>query len=284
MLGLSYNVRLSWKENYIPLPRFQFFTQTPTREPSLDTPAVDSTSPIIEYNLSLEELNERVIAPFKAWQEITIGGRAIPFEGIERIEIRAEGRDLDVSSRYDWVSNFFRHFEWNGTDVTREFMKDAPTWGPKIGEPERPEAIPLDQMFDRLVTNELLREATRIRFRSQNFTDAVEAAFKCLASAVKEKSGHYERDGAELMRHVFGTSSPLLELNARGSRSEKDEHDGYRDIFAGVMIGIRNPRAHEHAIKDNPAVALELLTMANHLMRKLENATQYGAQFEESTP
>ena len=142
----------------------------------------------------------------------------------------------------------------------------------------------MDQLYDRLVTNELLRAATRDRFRSRNFTDAVEAAFKCLANAVKERSGNYERDGADLMRHVFGAQSPLLKFSSLRSQSEKDEHNGYRDIFAGVMTGIRNPRAHEHAIKDNPAVALELLTMANHLMRKLDSATKNDAKVEEPTP
>ena len=174
-------------------------------------------------------------------------------------------------------------FELNGTDVTKEFIKDPPAWGPKIGEPERPDMIPVDLLFDRLVTNDPLREATRTRFRSRNFADAVQAAFKCLANAVKEKSGDHERDGADLMRHVFGAQSPLLKLNALQSRSDKDEHNGYRDIFAGAMTGIRNPRAHEHEIKDNPAITLELLTMANHLMRKLDGAMKNDALSEEST-
>ena len=43
------------------------------------------------------------------------------------------------------------------------------------------------------------------------------------------------------------------------------------DIFAGVMAGIRNPRAHEHELEDEPEVALELIILANHLMRKLQD-------------
>ena len=142
----------------------------------------------------------------------------------------------------------------------------------------------MDQLFDRLVTNDVLRAATRDRFRSRNFTDAVESAFKCLANAVKERSGQHQKDGADLMRHVFGAQSPILRINALKSRSDKDEHDGYRDIFAGVMTSIRNPRAHEHMIKDSPAITLELLAMANHLMRKLEGTTKNGTQTEETAP
>ena len=250
----------------------------------LDTTSADYTSPVVEYGLSPEELNERVVTPLKGSRDVRLDGRTIPFSGIERIEIKAEGKDLKLPSSPNSFLDPLRQFEWSGTDVTREFIKDPPAWGPKIGAPERPEAIPVDQLFDRLVTNEPLREATRNRFRSRNFTDAVEAAFKCLANSVKERSGHHQGDGAGLMRHVFGSQSPLLTLNALRSRSDKDEHDGYRDIYAGAMTGIRNPRAHEHEIKDNPAVALELLTMANHLMRKLNSAKKNDTRAEESTP
>ena len=273
VISLSYSVRISRKKDYIPLP---WESILPSRED-------DPTSPVVEYGLSLEALNERVVAPFTKRGDIRLAGRAILFGEIERIEIRAKGTD-SILSRFSHVLDGILGFEQSDTDVTKEFIKDPPAWGPKIGAPERPDAIPVDLLFDRLVTNDALRAATRDRFRTRNFTDAVEAAFKCLANTVKEKSGHYERDGADLMRHVFGARSPQLKLNAFRSQSEKDEHNGYRDIFAGVMTGIRNPRAHEHAIKDDPAVALELLITANHLMRKLDSATKNGAKVEESTP
>ena len=46
------------------------------------------------------------------------------------------------------------------------------------------------------------------------------------------------------------------------------------DLFAGSMTGVRNPRAHEYKLTDEPEVALELLILANHLMRKLQAATK----------
>ena len=63
----------------------------------------------------------------------------------------------------------------------------------------------------------------------------------------------------------------MLRINDLGSSSKKDEQRGYMDIFAGVMAGIRNPRAHEHELEDEPEVALELIILANHLMRKLQD-------------
>ena len=74
------------------------------------------------------------------------------------------------------------------------------------------------------------------------------------------------------MRKAFSAQSPIIQLNKLKSESEKNEQRGYMDIYAGVMSGIRNPRAHEHKLQDKPEEALELLVLANHLMRRLEAA------------
>ncbi len=76
------------------------------------------------------------------------------------------------------------------------------------------------------------------------------------------------------MRTAFSANDPVLGLNNLSSRSEKDEQRGYMDIFAGAMTGIRNPRAHDHELNDDPKVALDLLVLANHLMDKLNVATK----------
>ena len=39
-----------------------------------------------------------------------------------------------------------------------------------------------------------------------------------------------------------------------------------------AMTGIRNPRAHESQLADTPESALEMIVLANHLMRKLDGA------------
>ena len=128
--------------------------------------------------------------------------------------------------------------------------------------------------FDELVSDARLQEVSGSLFRDSYFARSVEEAFKLLNNAVKEKSGLADRDGAALMRAAFSADSPTLRLNDLETVSEKDEQRGYMDIFAGSMTGIRNPRAHEHDLADEPEVALELLVLANHLMRKLDGATK----------
>ena len=129
----------------------------------------------------------------------------------------------------------------------------------------------LDQ-YDELVTVPTLRTATRRLFADSHYARAVEESFKCLNNSVKAKSGIAGSDGASLMQTVFSAKSPILKLNSLRSQSDKDEQLGYMGIYAGVMTGIRNPRAHEYDLEDDPQLALELLNIANHLMRKLEAA------------
>ena len=135
------------------------------------------------------------------------------------------------------------------------------------------ERAPLDR-FDEVVTCEPLCSVSRGLFSDGHYARAVEEAFKCLNNEVKVRSCRLNADGAALMRTAFSANSPLVKLNNLQSESEKDEQKDYMDIYAGVMTGIRNPRAHEHQLQDEPAVALELLTLANHLMRKLDDANR----------
>lgn len=126
--------------------------------------------------------------------------------------------------------------------------------------------------FDEVVTIPVLRKAIRKLFADGHYARAVEGAFKCLNNAVKKKSGLTSKDGAALMKEAFSANFPVLKLNNFLSDSEKNEQQGYMEMFAGTMTGIRNPRAHEHELDDEPEVALEMLVLANHLMRKLDDS------------
>lgn len=139
-----------------------------------------------------------------------------------------------------------------------------------VGQKSRPSPVPTN-LFDVLVTNQSLRQASASLFRDGHYARAVEEAFKCLNSTVRQKSKLADRDGADLMRTALSPNGPILKLNAGSSQSEANEQRGYMDIYAGAMIGIRNPRAHDHELTDEPEAALEMIVLANHLMRKLDS-------------
>ncbi len=128
-------------------------------------------------------------------------------------------------------------------------------------------------MYDMLVTEGGLHRACGSLFRSGHYAEAVRKAFTYLDNMVREKSGQAEKDGADLMRFVLSADKPVLKLNELQTRSDRNEQTGYMHMLAGAMIGIRNPRSHEHDLVDRPEEALEMLAMANHFIRKLNRAT-----------
>jgi uncharacterized protein (TIGR02391 family) len=151
-----------------------------------------------------------------------------------------------------------------------------PPAAPAAASQQLTEAAPPDPLtlFDALVTDTDLSAATRTLFRDGHYARAVEEAYKFLNSAVRGRAGESTRDGQALMLHVFDPDAPVLRLSPLRTQSQKDEQSGYRFVFAGVMTGIRNPRAHEYALRDDADVALEMLVTANHLMRAVRRSTR----------
>lgn len=130
-----------------------------------------------------------------------------------------------------------------------------------------------ESTFDAVVDDDSLIAVSRALFLDGHYASAVFEAYKCLNNLVKVTSGSTNLDGAKLMNHVFSPKDPILALNDLSSVSKCDEQIGYMQILAGVMTGIRNPRAHEHGVKDDPKSALELLGLANHLMRMVRRVS-----------
>ena len=124
-------------------------------------------------------------------------------------------------------------------------------------------------IYDLVITDNGLRKYTRKLFIDGHHARAVEEGYKYLCNLVKKRSEIIGEDGASLMKRALTPNKPILALNALSSRSEKDEQLGYMEIYAGCMTGIRNPRAHEHEWEDSESRAIQLLTLANHLVEKI---------------
>ena len=229
---------------------------------------------IVGPNLSKPILQERIITPYEQGNPITLRGVSVSSNDIVRITIAGTFHEVHNSNSRERLGVFLRGV--NAKDATDSLIVGAPGWKARLENESQSEQLSFSQVYDRMVTNEELRGVTRKRFLDGQYSDAVEAAFKLLNNVVKEESGIGNQDGAGLMRTAFSLNSSILFLNAFQSRSDRDEQLGYMEIFAGSMTGIRNPRAHNHQLADSPEVALELLMLANHLMRKLYAATKAG--------
>lgn len=108
-------------------------------------------------------------------------------------------------------------------------------------------------------------------FDDSHYSQAVLEALKCLNNFVKNKSG-VQGDGKSLMLTVFNEKDPVLKLNQLSTTSEKNEQEGFKFLFAGAMVGIRNPKAHENIVDNDPVKAMEMLALVNLLFNKARAA------------
>lgn len=117
--------------------------------------------------------------------------------------------------------------------------------------------------------HKVISQVSKSRFETNHYADAVEAAFKEINDVIK-KAYHLkvgkEEDGDVLMRRSFSVNAPVFLLSDNTTESGKNIQQGYMDIFAGSMKGIRNPKAHAN-LNVHPEEAWEMIVLASHLMR-----------------
>jgi len=138
-------------------------------------------------------------------------------------------------------------------------------------------ASKIDQSFWGLV-HPLVKNVAKRKFLDGHYADAVESAFKEINNIVKSQipqrqlqSGGRELDGARLMRTAFSPNNPVIRLSSLNNESERNIQEGYMEIFAGAMIGIRNPKAHANLTIDAKR-AMHLIMLSSLLVYKLEEA------------
>ena len=121
------------------------------------------------------------------------------------------------------------------------------------------------------------------KFNQGFYSDAVESALKEVNSRIKRIYRRYrgeEKDGQDLMRKTFSSSNPLLIFEGLDTESGKNVQEGYMQIFAGAIQGIRNPKAHEntHISRED---AIKRLILASLLMEKVDEAIRYTRLSED---
>lgn len=110
------------------------------------------------------------------------------------------------------------------------------------------------------------------RFEAGHYADAVESVFKELNTSVqalyKIISGE-ELDGVALMRKALTPSKPVIVLDDLQTETGRNIQQGYMELFAGSMAGIRNPKAHGN-IDISAERAAHHLMLASLLFSKLD--------------
>ena len=129
-------------------------------------------------------------------------------------------------------------------------------------------------VFKKFVTDPEIVDATRDLFLSGHYNVSVSNAVKAIDVYIKKRLSIHNKSGTALMNEVFSNNNPKLIWSARNTQSEKDAHEGYRFLFTGVMLGLRNPTTHEFGWVDTADDALECILLAQHLLRKAKEASE----------
>lgn len=101
--------------------------------------------------------------------------------------------------------------------------------------------------------------------------EATFLAFKYVEKEVQRYASSMQ-SGEKLMMAALNESCPAVKLNALSNQSELDEQRGYKFIFSGAIVAIRNPGGHEITQSDDPDVCLDHLAFASLLLRRLERS------------
>ena len=131
------------------------------------------------------------------------------------------------------------------------------------------ERVSADHPFEIRNIHSHLPKVVRNLFDDGHYAQATFEAFKYVDKEVA-RLGLSNESGEKLMMSAFSEVSPLISLTPRSSTSEKDEQRGYKFLFAGAIVAIRNPRGHEYAVRDTPDECLDHLALASTLLRRLE--------------
>jgi uncharacterized protein (TIGR02391 family) len=124
--------------------------------------------------------------------------------------------------------------------------------------------------FDERNIHQEIDKVVRNLFDNGHYAQATFEAYKYVDKQVQKLSGLNE-SGYKLMMQAFNENSPIIKLTNLSNTSEKDEQQGYKFIFTGAVLAIRNPRGHEYEIRDTPDQCLDHLGLASLLMRRLYN-------------
>ena len=109
-------------------------------------------------------------------------------------------------------------------------------------------------------------------FRDKHYSQAIFESVKIIEKEIKLKTNIADKIGVSLATHVFHTDHPLIKIVEGEEIEHKDEREGFRFLFMGTFLGIKNPKSHSLPKLDDSAKALEYLCFLSLLMKKLDES------------
>jgi uncharacterized protein (TIGR02391 family) len=122
----------------------------------------------------------------------------------------------------------------------------------------------LARRLNRDLMHPTIAEKVWLAFVRGELAEAAFTAMRSVEIAVRKAAGFADGDhGVQMIRRAFHKDiGPLRDPN-----QEEAEREALMHLFAGTIGSYKNPHSHRKVALNDPVVALEIVTLASHLLR-----------------
>jgi uncharacterized protein (TIGR02391 family) len=192
------------------------------------------------------------------WPYPTIPGHQSLFPQNKRPEI-----DLAISEAWAWLEReglLVPASDINGHNGWRVLGRRARSYAQNVNTSRRaaPVTFPKELLHLRIL------ERAWPAYMRTDFDNAAFEAMKAVEVAVRDAAGYgLEKIGVNLIQDAFSQGKgPLADTTAPAA-----EQVSRMNLFWGAIGSYKNPQSHRDVNLDDPVEALEIILLANHLLR-----------------
>jgi len=195
------------------------------------------------------------------WRFPLVPGQQSHFPQNKRGEI-----DLAVGEAWAWLEReglLIPAPDINGRNGWRVLSRRARSYAQDVDTGGRPAPI----AFPRQLLHARILEKAWPAYMRTDFDNAAFEAMKAVEIAVRDAAGYGpEKIGVNLVQDAFSPGKgPLVDTAAPSA-----EQVSRLSLFSGAIGSYKNPQSHRDVNLNDPVEALEIILLANHLLRIVE--------------
>ncbi|MFA6867489.1 MAG: TIGR02391 family protein [Clostridia bacterium] len=233
-----------------------------------------------------DSIVEDIFMPYLKEEVFNFKGKMISRKDISKLYVTktefTAKQLLDKAYQQAKESNFIVSYDYedvcftlDSQDVTGELIKETQSL---IGQSK---ISATNERVDEIIghLHKKIYDVSYKKYQDGHYADAVETAIKEINDRLKklyQKHKNEEKDGRDLFNHVFNDDpiKTLLKIADLSTQAGKNEQEGYRFLFMGAWVGIRDPKAHANELLSKDE-AYDILIFASMLMKKIDMAIAY---------